>query len=148
MRLAEKAELDSFFARKIVLVLVAAHLAIGAAIDHRHPLRAQPLGNGRAIDRRVAGADHDHVAPNVQLLRSGLAALNELQAIDDRFFAGNAQSGRAAQAHTQHHRIEFLLQIGQRQVFTEFHAGADLHAHGLQSCASLRSQLRSARAAQ
>ena len=92
-RLAEKAEVDTLLARKVVLVLIAAHLAVRAAIDHRHQLRAQPLGNRCAIHCRIAGADHDDIAAHTQFCRGDLAGFDEFQTIDHSLFAGNPQAG-------------------------------------------------------
>ena len=63
----KKAELDAFLAGKIVLVLVAGHLAVGAAIDHSDVLRAEPPGDGGAVNGRVAGADDEDAAADMQM---------------------------------------------------------------------------------
>src|SRR5579872_1257929 len=72
VRLSEEPEFDSFAAGKLVLVLVAAHLRVGSAIDYRHAAIAKSPGDGSAVDGRVAGSDDDHVAADLHAFRRWL----------------------------------------------------------------------------
>ena len=92
-RLREESEFDAFFAGKVVLVLIAGHFAVGAAIDHGHTVCAKSAGDGGAIDGGVACTDYNDVAADFQGLGCGLAGFNEGEAVDDGFFAFDAEGG-------------------------------------------------------
>ena len=64
------------------LVVVRRHLGLGAAVENRHVVRAEPQRLAGDVDRRVAPADHDHVAADLRRL-SGLDRLDEWEGLPD-----------------------------------------------------------------
>jgi hypothetical protein len=79
---------------EVVFVGIRRHLFFRAPIDHRDFAGAQALGDGGAINRRVASADHHDIAADNEVECIQFALLDVLQSIDDVVFAGNAQGRR------------------------------------------------------
>ena len=106
------AELQSKF--DSIFMGVGGHFIFAATINHRNRLRPQPLGDGRAINRRIARADYPNISADDHFSRAHFALFNIFQAIDNVLFAVDSQIRSRAQSDAHEYAIKLTLQLRQR----------------------------------
>jgi hypothetical protein len=98
----------ALFARVVQLVLVAAHVRLGAAVEQRHVGHAEPRQLARGVDRGVAAADH-HARADAASANLGSSFMRSIHATAPVTPApcrtGDVEQRVRAQAAAQEHGV-------------------------------------------
>ena len=113
---------------RLPLVGVAAHLRLGAAVDHGHRRLGQAQGLAHHVQGGVAATGDDHVLDAVEAHGGQLEPLDPVHGPDDpvQLLAGQPQVLVRPEPGPHEHRVVVALDVREGDVLSDLDAGLDL----------------------
>src|SRR5690606_2211672 len=133
-RLCRQSHRDALVLHELDPEVVRGHLGATAAVDHRHPLCTEALGDGRGVDGGVACSDDHHLVTHLDLVQvdetpllGHLGGCDERQSLDDptEFLAWHCQVRHPARPGCDDDGVVVGYQSGRLDVASDLDAGVD-----------------------